>query len=235
MQFPKLSAPSLKELFVQELEAMVLSGRLPIGTKLPPERELARDMQVSRAVVNAGLSEMEAKGFVEIHPRVGAFVADYRRKGTADTLLSIMKYNGGRLRRDEVRSILQIKLVLDRLSAELATQNASDADLLTLCERLKAFDEATTPEEAAQAAFLYYHELSLVSGNTLAPLIYHSFRAPILSLWARFARKHGISSLSGNAKRLNDFIQSRDAEGAVRCVEQSVGEAIEGAREIYED
>ncbi len=235
MQFPKLEAPSLKELFVQELEHMILSGKLAIGSKLPPERELAKAMQVSRAVVNAGLNEMEAKGFVEIRPRVGAFVADYRRTGTAQTLLAIMKYNGGRLRREEVRSILQIKLVLDRLTAEEAILNASDADLATLTERLGLFCLAKTPEDASEAAFGYYHELALVSGNTLVPLIYHSFRAPILSLWARFARKHNIASLYDNAARLNAFLQSRDVQGAIACVEQSVGDAIAGSREIYED
>ena len=41
MLFKKLSAPSLKELFVAELEGMILSGKLEIGAKLPPERELA--------------------------------------------------------------------------------------------------------------------------------------------------------------------------------------------------
>ncbi len=235
MQFPKLSAPSLKELFVQELEGMILSGKLAIGEKLPPERELAKAMQVSRAVVNAGLSELEQKGFVEIRPRIGATVSDFRRNGTADTLLALMRYNGGRLRRDEVRSILQIKLILDRLAAELAATNASNGDLHTLSERLQAFEEANTPEKTAEAAYGYYHELAFVSGNTFAPLIYRSFRAPILNLWARFSRKHGNASLSDNAKRLNAFIQARDAQGAIRCVESSVGEAIEGSREIYED
>ena len=41
MEFSKLNAPSLKELFIQELETMILSGRLMVGEKLPPERELA--------------------------------------------------------------------------------------------------------------------------------------------------------------------------------------------------
>ena len=40
MEFQKLNAPSLKELFISELENMIISGRLPIGTKLPSEREL---------------------------------------------------------------------------------------------------------------------------------------------------------------------------------------------------
>ena len=58
MEFEKLSAPSLKDLFVQQLQGMILSGELAVGTQLPPERELAWQMQVSRAVVNGGLSDV---------------------------------------------------------------------------------------------------------------------------------------------------------------------------------
>ena len=61
MEFQKLSSPSLKELFIEQLEHMILSGKLKIGEKLPPERQLAEMMQVSRAVVNAGISELEKK------------------------------------------------------------------------------------------------------------------------------------------------------------------------------
>ncbi len=195
MQFAKLSAPSLKELFVQELENMILSGRLVIGTQLPPERELAQSMQISRAVVNAGLNEMEHKGFLEVRPRVGTFVADYRRKGTADTLLSIMKYNGGRLQRDDIRSILEIKEVLDRLVVQLAIQKITDEETARLQALLDALQAADTPESAAAAAFSFYHELALISGNTLVPLIYYSFKSPILSLWERFCIKYGVASL----------------------------------------
>ena len=76
MEFEKLSAPSLKDLFVQQLQGMILSGELAVGTQLPPERELAWQMQVSRAVVNGGLSELAQQGFVEIRPRQGAFVTN---------------------------------------------------------------------------------------------------------------------------------------------------------------
>lgn len=37
MEFEKISSPSLRELFVQQLEQMILSGKLPVGEKLPPE------------------------------------------------------------------------------------------------------------------------------------------------------------------------------------------------------
>ena len=115
MLFKKLSAPSLKELFVTELEGMILSGKLEIGAKLPPERELAESMQVSRAVVNSGIADMEKKGFLVVKPRIGTFVADYRKYGTADTLVAIMHYNGGMLRDKEVRSILEVRIILSRM------------------------------------------------------------------------------------------------------------------------
>ena len=132
MLFKKLSAPSLKELFVLFLEGMILSGKLEIGAKLPPERELAESMQVSRAVVNSGLDEMEKKGFLVVKPRIGTFVADYRKYGTADTLVSIMQYNGGMLRDKEVRSILEVRIMFMNLAATLAIDNADDASIAGL-------------------------------------------------------------------------------------------------------
>ena len=101
MEFEKLISPSLKELFISNIEAKILSGELPVGQQLPPERQLAQSMGVSRAVVNSGIVELENRGFLDVRPRVGTFVADYRRAGTMETLKSIMTYNRGRLRNEE--------------------------------------------------------------------------------------------------------------------------------------
>ena len=64
VEFKKISSPTLRELFVQQLEDLILSGKLKIGEKLPTERQLAESMQVSRSVVNNGLSDLEKKGFL---------------------------------------------------------------------------------------------------------------------------------------------------------------------------
>ncbi|MDL2233473.1 GntR family transcriptional regulator [Ruminococcaceae bacterium OttesenSCG-928-L11] len=41
MPFKEIQAPSLKALFIREVEGVILSGELQIGDKLPTERELA--------------------------------------------------------------------------------------------------------------------------------------------------------------------------------------------------
>lgn len=234
MEFSKLSAPTLKELFINEIESKILSGVLSIGEKLPPERELAQSMQVSRAVVNGGIAELARKGFLTVKPRVGVFIADYRRTGTVETLLSIMNYNRGQLRREEVRSILEIKMVLDRLSVQLAISRLTEGEQETLKKHLGNLENSENTTQAANAAFEFYHELALISGNTLLPLIYYSFRVPVLSLWERYGRKYGLETVYEAVARLYSAIARRDVDAAVQSVESTVGDAIRGSKEIYE-
>ncbi|MFW5740226.1 MAG: GntR family transcriptional regulator, partial [Myxococcota bacterium] len=45
-----ISVPTLKDAFVQQIESLILDGQLAVGQTLPPERELALQMGVSRPV-----------------------------------------------------------------------------------------------------------------------------------------------------------------------------------------
>ena len=233
MEFSKLNAPSLKELFIQELETMILSGRLMVGEKLPPERELAESMQVSRAVVNSGITELARKGFLIIKPRVGTFVADYRRDGTMDTLMSIMNYNGGILREAEVRSILELRIALDSLAIQLWLPEAKDEEIHLLRSYVEALKTAKTTSEAAEFAFRCQHELAFLSGNTLIPLIFTSFKVPVISLWERFCRMYGIEQLYSNSDTLCNYFEARDVDKATEWISSFLNESIDGKYTIY--
>ncbi|MDE7171181.1 MAG: GntR family transcriptional regulator [Oscillospiraceae bacterium] len=233
MEFTKLSSPSLKDLFVQQLQGMILSGQLPVGAQLPPERVLAEQMQVSRTVVNSGLAELSEQGFLEIRPRQGTCVADYRRRGNLGTLIAIMQYKGGVLGHDEIRSILEVRRALEHLAAERAILYASDEALERLGDALARLTAAPSASEAAEAAFSFQHELALVSGNSIVPLIYSSFKPPVIALWIRFCNLYGIPALVYNTQTLYTLIQNRDADGASRWIETYLEQAIRGSQQIY--
>lgn len=220
MEFEKLVSPSLKDLFITHVEAMILSGELPVGQQLPPERQLAQSMGVSRAVVNSGVAELERRGFLEVRPRVGTFVTDYRRAGTLDTLKSIMTYNRGRLRNEEIRSILEIRDALDKLAAAGIIACASEEDIAALFR-------------AAEAAFAFQHELAMQSGNTLLPLIFRSFYSSVLVLWERFCALNGVSMLYETSIRLCRHIRDRDLSAAVAWIDYCTRETVSGSRRIY--
>ena len=234
MEFERLYAPSLKELFVQQLQDMILSGEIPVGTKLPSERELCQQMHVSRAVVNSGIAELARQGFVEVRPRQGNYVADYRRHGNMDTLMAIMHYNGGLLAHDEIRSILEVRWGLEQMALSRAIENASDQELEVLGEFVEALEHETAPAQAAELAFQFHHGMTLTGGNSILPLIYSSFKVPCTALWIRFCRKYGVAALYNNVERLYRFMLDRDTKGAMAWTEAYLREAINGAQQIYE-
>lgn len=236
MQFSKLYAPSLKELFVQELQGKILSGELEIGTRLPSERELAEQLQVSRAVVNGGMVELARQGFLEVRPRQGTYIADYRRNGNIDTLVAIMNYNGGILRKGEIRSILELRMGLEHITARRAIEFASDADIASLKQYLDALrtEPMPTPKQAAEIAFDFHHEMTLIGGNHMLPLIYSSFKKPVVSLWERFCQHYGVDMLYHNMNQLYDTIRRRDQVAADAWIDEYLNKSIRGSLQIYE-
>lgn len=222
MGFTKITNVSLTELFVQQIENMILSGELAVGEQLPPARELSVRMGVSRPVISAGLIELEKLGFIEIRPRQGAFVSDYRRKGTVETLVAIMRYNGGAMRDNEVTSLLQVRNSLESLCMELVIQNATDRELASVAPLLQAIEEAKLPEDAADAIYAFHHELAALSGNMLLPLLYHSFKPESLYLWTISFKKEGKQKLCDAKVRLYQALLNRDTKEAIRLTQQRV-------------
>lgn len=233
MNFQKLSAPSLKELFVTELENKILSGELAIGSRLPSERELAASMQVSRAVVNSGIAEMEKKGFLVVKPRIGTFVEDYRRNGTLDTLVSIMKFNGGTIGKNEIRSILEIRIVLVGLACRLAIKECSDEELQSLLPLLEECQKMNTNDEIVEATFKLYHTLAFIGGNSLLPLFFMSFKDLVTRLWMRFVIKYGINALIESNTQFVNLILARDIDQLMAFVSSTTQESIDGSKTIY--
>lgn len=236
MEFERLYAPSLKELFVEKMQGMILSGELKMGTRLPSERELCEQMHVSRAVVNGGITELARQGFLEVRPRQGTYVADYRRNGNMDTLLAIMHYNGGVLGKEEIRSILEVRQGLEYMTVNRAITYATDEDLAGLREHLNALAATPAPShaQAAEIAFAFQHGMTLVGGNHILPLIYSSFKVPCIALWIRFCRKYGVEALYNNMNRLYQFVVARDKAGAAAWIDEYLSEAISGSQQIYE-
>lgn len=225
MGFTKITSLSLTDLFVQQVENMILSGELAVGEQLPPARELSVRMGVSRPVISAGLIELEKLGFVEIHPRQGAYVCDYRRKGTVETLVAIMRYNGGAMRGNEVTSLLQVRESLESLCVELVIRNTTDRELAGIGPLLDQILAAASPEDAAEAVFAFHHELAVLSGNMLLPLLYHSFRPESLHLWTISCKHLGNRQMYDTKLLLYKALLNRDVNEALLLTQKSINSA----------
>lgn len=226
MKFEKIVPPSLTELFVADIEGKILSGELKIGEKLPSERELAEQMKISRAVVNSGIWEMEQKGFLLVRPRIGTFVQDYRKNGTFRTLESIMKFNGGTLGKNEVKSIYELRIVLVKLAAELLIENGTEEDNVVLKENCDKMRVDMPDSELADLTFTIYHEIAFRGGNSLLPLLFMSFRTLVCVLWVNYIKIHGAERLIDNTRELVSAIEDKNMDRVKKLVEINTREVM---------
>lgn len=221
MAFTKIKTQSLTEIFVQHIQDMIISGELQPGMTLPSVQELTEKMGISRPVVSAGLVELEKMGFVKVTPRIGTTVCDYLRTGTVETLDAVLRYNG-RLRKNETVSVMQLRTPVESLCVQLVIENATKADIEALLPFLEAIEIAAKkgPEETAEAAFVFHHELAVCSGNMLLPMLYHSFRTTAISLWTLYCRhnENGCEKLFENKERLYRAIAEGKLLEAMKCV-----------------
>ena len=61
----------------RQLRRAILDARLPPGTLLPPTRELARRLSVSRTTVTVAYDRLSGEGFVVSRVGAGTFVTEH--------------------------------------------------------------------------------------------------------------------------------------------------------------
>lgn len=231
MEFKKISSPTLKELFVTEIESMILSGTLSIGEKLPPERELAQQMQISRSVVNDGIVDLAHRGFLNIIPRQGTYVADYKKNGTIDILVAIMQ--NGSITEDYIHSVLEIRQIFMDYALEQVVPSITDDKVQELRKLLDDFYDTTVPSDWADLMYQIDYLLTIWSGNVLLPILFSSFKVPNVMLLERYFKLHGLEPMAKRNLLLLEAIEQRDVQRAKEAIEDSIQETINGSTKIY--
>src|ERR1035441_6559745 len=61
---------------VNYIRAKIEDGSLKPGDRIPPERELAKELKISRASLRMGIGYLAAMGVMKVRHGVGTFVAD---------------------------------------------------------------------------------------------------------------------------------------------------------------
>ncbi len=220
MHFSEIVAPTIKDLFVSRLEELILSGELPIGARLPSERELAEQMKISKTAVHSGITDMMRKGFLEVIPRKGVFVGDYAQNGTLEALASIMHHNGGRLDERNIQSLLEMRCAIESVAIRRVIENNDPKVLSKLSamgeEAISLISDASNVDYNAlgELYFNFHHYICVASGNTIAPLILNAFRIPSLQFWANSARALGPEESVSRLLKFAVCIENGDAEGA---------------------
>lgn len=207
---------SIKELFISQIEEMILSGELAPGEKLPTEREIADEMNISKTIVHEGIRELSRIGFLDVVSRQGVYVADYTSTGNLDTLFAIIRYRGGLPDRKMINSLLDVRLYLEYPALEILAEKHTGSDILQLKELQENVKKAFAADIEAFAAslFIYRRTIVVLSGNCISPLIMNAFFTSSISAWTDFSEFIGKENIYENLVKTTECIRMGDADTA---------------------
>lgn len=216
-----VKAQSLKEICARRLEALILSGALCAGQKLPPERELARQLGVSRPIVHEALVDMAAKGLVALIPRVGAVVNDYRKEGSIALLTSLLTYQEGKLAPKLLDGLLAMRILFEVENARLAAINRAEEHVRGI-RALILMEQETDPhdiERLTRLDFDFHHLIAMAGDNQSYPLLLNSFKPIYTNLSGQFFKEPEVVPIViAGHHELADAVADRDDQNAMAAM-----------------
>ena len=195
---------SFTEIAYDQIRELILSGRMDPGEHIN-ENQLADMLEISRAPVREACRQLQKEGLVEITKNKGTFVKNISPQ--------------------EAVEIYEIRVALESLAVEKASENANESDLSLLegcVDELKAAAESKN-EKAHYLAAVHFHQIiSAISGN-------HNLSEMLVILHGKislFRRK--MSDYLGDDLSISDEIEifealkNRDREKAAAMMRKHI-------------
>lgn len=220
--YKPIEKTSAVEAVERRLRTDILTGRLPPGEKLPPERDLAVALGVNRLTLRAALGRLSAAGLLASHQGDGNRVRDYRLHGGLERLPELAEaFSGdadmvGRLAAD----LLALRRLVTVEAAGRAAGRASARDLAHL-RRLNVEQRRRVGDREAfiEGDFSFLRAILRLSGNLAFELVFNTV--------VQFGRKHAdllalmfkdLETICQGYDQVIAVLQTGDAETARQVV-----------------
>ena len=148
---------------VDYIRTLIENGTLQSGDKLPPEREFAQTLKISRASLRTGIGYLAAMGVMKIRHGVGTFVADGPPEfGKAS--LGLM----GALHGFQNWQMFEARIILESNIAALAAERGKDEHYTAMAEVIaEMFAAMKSPADFLIHDLLFHRIVSQASGNPI--------------------------------------------------------------------
>lgn len=133
MAYAKIKQPKLADVIENRIETMILDGSLELGEKLPAERELAKQFDVSRPSLREAIQRLESKGLLMRRQGGGTYVREALRQKLADPLFELLDTHP-----ESQYDLLEFRHALEGFSAYYAALRGTSDDF----DKIKACFEA---------------------------------------------------------------------------------------------
>jgi GntR family transcriptional regulator, transcriptional repressor for pyruvate dehydrogenase complex len=208
---------------VEQIKVAIRDGRLSPGDQLPSERDLTKQLGVSRVSVRDALRMLEASGLIEVRvgARGGAYVTAPAPRLVAEGISDMLL-----LAEVSPADVTEARMVFECGILDLACERANEQDLTELyatCDRADAALAAGVYEPSLSAEF--HARLARCTHNQALALFGETFQGALAESLRQARRADPKAGRVGalEHRAIVDAIRSRDADAARSIMAEHLG------------
>lgn len=153
VNFEPVERTTMSEEIARKIIALINNGSLQPGDKLPSERKLMAQLNVSRSPIREALRSLSLIGLLETRPGDGTYVSEHLSASLMDQVdWSIL------MEREDILEWLEVREPLEIQAASLAAERARPKDIELVEEALATYYNSTDDLERLVEAEIQFHE-----------------------------------------------------------------------------
>lgn len=154
----------------------IFTGKYAIGDKLPPERDIAETIGVSRVTVRQALQELAREEWIEIVQGRGATVLDFKRTIGLEVLPTLLSSAPQHVVTPETyKTMHEFSNWLYREICASASLCAKPGDEKIILGILNGYEKKPTIRDYCRVEAEFYYELLRISGNMILQMVFNTY------------------------------------------------------------
>ncbi len=208
----------LSDLIAEQIRELLVSQDLPVGARLPGERELAERLGTSRPTVNQALRKLALMGLVEIRRGSGVFAIREPQSPITESIKLMLN-----LAEDSVNHLADLRLSLELWGITKAIENPAELDTAPAESALAELRSSTSGVAEWISADTRLHvEIVRLSGNPYLTAVFESVHAVLVSrqyqqwidedITPKWLETHRVEAQMKLHEPILDAVQQRNLE-----------------------
>ncbi|MCI3245510.1 FadR/GntR family transcriptional regulator [Streptomyces spinosisporus] len=225
MPLGALRPSPLVEQATEQLRAQITGGHWPVGTRLPGETTLAKELGVGRSTVREALRALAGAGLVQ--PRQGAGVFVIATEPAEDWPT--------RLRRAAVTDVYEVRMAVEVHAARLAARRRTPEDIAAIELALEGRRTASSGDDAAfvDADIAFHAAVVAAAHNPVLTDLFTEFTPVLRTGLVELLALTGLRTRDPNTadaahEALVRAVADGDAEGAAEVLQAELEDPFAG-------
>jgi GntR family transcriptional repressor for pyruvate dehydrogenase complex len=202
---------------VSHIQKLIETGVLKAGNKMPPEREFATQLKISRASLRAGIGYLAAMGVLKVRHGVGTFVAEEAPAVHSSSMHLLSALHGFK-----PKQMFEARLVLEGGLAAMAAERGGDLHFAIMAEEVtEMFATFDDPQEYLIHDVRFHRAIAEAAGNPILAVLMETVVSAMYDDRRRTVEQASDLRQSAEMHRtIYRAIRAKDAAAARNAMEQ---------------